>query len=181
MSKTPAFSIKDNIITIPNYPKEGIMFRDVSSLLENPRGLRETTSIFAQKLKVIKFDKIAGIEARGFVFGAALSDRLNKSFIPIRKKGKLPRKRISQDYELEYGVDTLEVHESSVANGDKVVLVDDLIATGGTASASVKLITSLGGEIVASLFVIGLPELGGVDSLESQKITVITLCEFDGK
>ncbi len=175
------FDIKSLISTVPNYPSPGIMFRDITTLLEHPYGMEKTSEMFLERLKSFEFDKVVGIESRGFIFGSLISEKLNKPFIPIRKKGKLPRKTISQEYQLEYGQDCLEVHSSSVNKDENFLIVDDLIATGGTAEASISLIKKLGGHVTACCFVIGLPDLGGIEKLKEKKISIITLCNFDGK
>ena len=175
------FNIKSLISTVPNYPSPGIMFRDITTLLEHPYGMEKTSEMFLERLKSFEFDKVVGIESRGFIFGSLISEKLKKPFIPVRKKGKLPRKTISQEYQLEYGQDCLEVHSSSVNRGENFLIVDDLIATGGTAEASVSLIKKLGGHVIACCFVIGLPDLGGIEKLKEKNISIITLCNFDGK
>ena len=175
------FDIKSHILTVPDYPAAGIMFRDITSLLEYPLGIKKTTEFFLEKLKGLDFDKVIGIESRGFIFGSLISEKLEKPFIPVRKKGKLPRKTISQEYQLEYGEDCLEIHSSSVKKGENFLIVDDLIATGGTADASISLIKKLEGNVVACCFVIGLPDLGGIEKLKEKKISIITLCDFNGK
>jgi adenine phosphoribosyltransferase len=175
------FNIKEHIVTVPDYPSPGVMFRDITSLIEHPLGMKKTIEMFLDKLEGLDFDKVAGIESRGFIFATSICEKLNKGFVPIRKKGKLPRKTISQDYQLEYGTDSLEIHISSVNKGEKFILVDDLIATGGTAVASINLINQLEGNVVSCCFVIGLPDLGGIRKLETKKINIVTLCEFDGK
>ncbi len=175
------FDIKNLISSIPDYPSPGIMFRDITSLLEHPHGIKKTSELFLEKLNNFEFDKVVGIESRGFIFGSLISEKLDKPFIPVRKKGKLPRKTISQEYQLEYGEDCLEIHSSSVKKGENFLIVDDLIATGGTADASISLIKKLEGNVVACCFVIGLPDLGGIEKLKEKKISIITLCDFNGK
>ncbi|MBI4449231.1 adenine phosphoribosyltransferase, partial [Candidatus Woesearchaeota archaeon] len=153
--------LRDAIRTIPNFPKPGIMFRDITTLLNNQRAFKHTIDLLANRYQSQPIDVIAGIESRGFILGAALADRIDKPFVPIRKKGKLPGKVISQEYALEYGTDKIEMHEDAVQPGQRVLLVDDLIATGGTAAAAAQLIEKLGGIIHECSFVIDLPELGG--------------------
>lgn len=169
------------IRTIPDYPKAGIMFRDITTLLADPLALRATIDELVWPFLQTDIDYVAGIEARGFILGGAVAHELGKGFIPIRKKGKLPGKTIGQDYELEYGVDTVEVHADAIQAGNKILLVDDLIATGGTASAAIDLIHRTGGELIAACFVIDLPELGGCKKLQDKGVKTHTLIEFDGE
>jgi len=172
--------IKSRIRTVPHYPKQGIMFRDITTLLKDPVGLRVTINELVNRYTGVKIDKVAGIEARGFIIGAALAFQLGVGFVPIRKKGKLPAETIGHDYELEYGTDRIEMHVDAVEKGERVLLVDDLIATGGTAEAAVKLIESMGGKIVECCFVIDLPDIGGHQRLEKMGQKVFALCEFEG-
>ncbi len=169
------------IRTIPNFPKPGVMFRDITTLLADPLGFRKAVDEMVQTYVGVRIDKVAGIEARGFILGGAVAHQLATGFIPIRKKGKLPHKTITQDYELEYGTDRLEIHIDAIASGDLVLLVDDLIATGGTAEAAVKLIRSAGGIVAAACFVVDLPDLGGSARLRAMDVDIITLCEFKGE
>ena len=173
-------AIKSKIRTVPHYPKQGIMFRDITTLLKDPAGFRTTVDELAQRYAGMKIDKIAGIESRGFILGAPLAYVMNKGFIPIRKKGKLPAETIGHDYELEYGSDRIEIHTDAIQKGDKVLLVDDLIATGGTAEAACTLIEKMGGEIVECCFIIDLPDIGGHKRLEKAGHKVFALCEFEG-
>ncbi|KZN58572.1 adenine phosphoribosyltransferase [Pseudoalteromonas luteoviolacea] len=173
--------IKDSIATVPNYPKEGIMFRDVTTLLANPAAFKATLDAFVDAYKGQGFDKIIGTESRGFIFGAPLALELGIPFIPVRKPGKLPREVVSQSYQLEYGEDTLELHKDAIVQGDKVLLVDDLLATGGTIEATAKLVSRLGGEATDAAFVISLPELGGEQRVEALGINILKLVEFDGE
>lgn len=173
--------IASRIRTIPNYPKPGIMFRDVTTLLKDPVGLRITVNELVNRYSGLKIDKVAGIEARGFILGAPLAYMLGVGFVPIRKKGKLPAEAVSQEYALEYGRDSIEIHKDAIAEGDRVLLVDDLIATGGTAEAAIALIKILGGNIVECSFVVDLPELGGRKLLEGLGQKVFSLCEFEGE
>jgi adenine phosphoribosyltransferase len=172
--------IKSRIRTVPHYPKQGIQFRDITTLLKDPVGFRTTIDELALRYADMKIDKIAGIEARGFILGAPLAYVMNKGFIPIRKKGKLPAETIGHDYELEYGTDRIEIHTDAIQKGEKVLLVDDLIATGGTAEAACKLIEKMGGEIVECCFIIDLPDIGGRARLEKHGHKVFALCEFEG-
>jgi len=172
--------IKSLIRTIPHYPKQGIMFRDITTLLKDPMGLHMVVDGLAEHFAQQKIDKIAGIEARGFIIGAALAYKLGVGFVPIRKVGKLPAETMSQSYELEYGTDTMEVHTDAITQGERMLLVDDLIATGGTAEAGVALIERLGGVVVACAFVIDLPALGGTKRLQEKGLQVFSLCEFEG-
>lgn len=173
--------IASRIRTIPNYPKLGIMFRDVTTLLKDPVGLRITVNELVNRYSGLKIDKVAGIEARGFILGAPLAYMLGVGFVPIRKKGKLPAETVSQEYALEYGTDVIEIHKDAISEGDRVLLVDDLIATGGTAEAAITLIKRLAGNIVECGFVVDLPELGGRKRLENLGQKVFTLCEFEGE
>ena len=172
--------IKSMIRTIPDFPKPGVMFRDITTLLKHTEGFRSTIDQLVGKYRGVKIDKVAGIESRGFIIGAALAYHLKAGFVPIRKKGKLPGENFGHDYELEYGTDRLEIHTDAIQKGEKVLLVDDLIATGGTAEATVKLIGKTGGQIVGCAFVIDLPDLGGHKRLEKLGYIVVALCEFEG-
>lgn len=172
--------IKSKIRTVSDYPKPGIQFRDITTLLKDPVGFRLTINELASRYQNVKINCIAGIEARGFILGAALAYQLGLGFVPIRKKGKLPAPTISQDYALEYGTDRIEIHVDAITSGEKVLLIDDLIATGGTASAACQLIEATGGEVVECCFVIDLPDLGGRGRLEAQGHSVFALCEFEG-
>jgi adenine phosphoribosyltransferase len=172
--------IKSRIRTVPHYPKQGVMFRDITTLLKDPLGFRATIDELVSRYTDVKIDKVAGIESRGFIVGAALAFQLGVGFIPIRKKGKLPAETVGHDYELEYGTDRIEIHLDAISKGDRVLLADDLIATGGTAEAAVKLIESMGGTIVECCFIIDLPDLGGRQRLTSCGQKVFALCEFEG-
>jgi len=171
--------LKSLIRTIPDYPKPGIMFRDVTTLMGNPHGFRAAIDAMAAPFHG-KVDAVAGIEARGFVFGGAVAEKLGCGFIPIRKKGKLPWTTIGQQYTLEYGIDTIEIHLDAIQKSQRILIVDDLIATGGTAEAAVKLIQRVGGMIAGATFVIDLPELGGVKLLRSHGVESHALMAFDG-
>jgi adenine phosphoribosyltransferase len=168
------------IRTIPNHPKQGIMFRDITTLLNDAVGLRIAVNEFVNRYSGMNIQKVAGIESRGFILGAPIAYMLGVGFVPIRKKGKLPSQTIAQEYELEYGTDVIEVHTDAVTEGERVLLVDDLIATGGTAEAAVKLLSALKAEVVECGFVVDLPELGGRARLEAMGQSVFTLCAFDG-
>ncbi len=172
--------LKSAIRTIPDYPKPGIMFRDITTLLGSARAFRRAVDELVQPWAGSKIDKIAGIEARGFIIGGAIAHQLSAGFIPIRKKGKLPHKAVSVAYSLEYGLDEMEMHEDAVAKGERVILVDDLIATGGTAEGAVKLLRQMGAEIVAAVFMVDLPDLGGAAKLRALDVPVRTLVTFDG-
>ena len=172
--------LKSLIRTIPHYPKQGIQFRDITTLLKDPIGFRMVIDAFAQHYATQPIDKIAGIEARGFIIGAALAYKLGVGFVPIRKSGKLPAETIGHDYALEYGADRVEIHTDAIAQGERVLLVDDLIATGGTAEASVALLQKLGGVVVGCAFVINLPDLGGSQRLSDAGLVPYSLCEFEG-
>lgn len=172
--------IKSRIRTVPHYPKQGIMFRDITTLLKDPVGFRIAIHEMVNRYTGIRIDKVAGIESRGFIIGAPLAYLLGVGFVPIRKKGKLPADTIGHDYDLEYGTDRIEIHTDAISPGEKVLLVDDLIATGGTAEAAVNLISKIGGEIVECTFAIDLPDLGGRKRLEKHGYKVFSLCEFEG-
>lgn len=156
------------------------MFRDITTLLADPIGFRLAIDRLVERYASMRVDKVAGIEARGFIIGSALASHLKLGFVPIRKTNKLPGEKVGQDYALEYGSDRVEIHVDAVSPGDRVLLVDDLIATGGTAEASIKLIEQLGGEVVEACFVIDLPDLGGAKRLEALGHQVFSLCEFEG-
>jgi adenine phosphoribosyltransferase len=173
-------SIEKLIRTIPDYPKPGILFRDITTLLGDAKGLKKTIKAMAKPFEDDKVDAVAGIEARGFILGGAIADRLGCGFVPMRKKGKLPWKTIGQEYSLEYGVDVIEMHEDAVAPGSRILIVDDLIATGGTAEAAVKLIQKSGGHVVGATFIIDLPDLGGIKRLDALGVTSHTLVAFEG-
>ncbi len=166
--------------TIPDYPKDGIMFRDITTLLGDAEGLKACIEQMATPFLDKGVEAVAGIEARGFILGGAVAERLGAGFVPIRKKGKLPAKAIGQDYELEYGVDVIEIHEDGLKPREKVLIVDDLIATGGTAEAAVKLLRKLDADIVAASFVIDLPDIGGRKKLEALDVDCHTLMAFEG-
>lgn len=172
--------IKKKIKTYPHWPKEGVMFRDVFSLLRDPEGFKMTMDAFEERYKAMDFDIIVGIDSRGFIMGAVLADRLGKGFVPVRKKGKLPGETESVEYELEYGTDEVEMHKDSIMKGHKVLIVDDLLATGGTCSAAAKLVEKLGGEVVECAFVIDLPDIGGSKKLKDQGRKIYSLVEFEG-
>jgi len=172
--------IRNFIRTIPDYPKQGIMFRDITTLLGSAEGFKAALDALVDLHDGAKFDGVAGIEARGFILGGAVAHQLGVGFIPVRKHGKLPWETIGQEYELEYGTDIVEIHTDAVKEGERILLVDDLIATGGTAEAAVKLISKAGGDVVAASFVIELPDLGGRSRLEALDIEVLSLCSFEG-
>jgi adenine phosphoribosyltransferase len=172
--------LKSAIRTIPDYPRPGIMFRDITTLLCNARAFRRAVDELVQPWAGSKVDKVAGVEARGFILGGAVAHQVSAGFIPIRKKGKLPHKSVSIAYSLEYGLDEMEMHEDAVVRGERVILVDDLIATGGTAEGAVKLLRQMGAEVLAACFVIDLPELGGAEKLRKLDVPVRTLISFDG-
>ena len=173
-------SIKSKIRTIKNYPIDGVMFRDITTLFKDSEGLREAINIFAERYQDMKIDKIASIESRGFLIGAPLAYLLNVGLVLIRKPGKLPAETIKQDYKLEYGSDQIEIHIDSIKEGERVLIVDDLIATGGTVEAAVKLIQKMKGEVLECCFIINLPDIGGSRKLESMGQNVFSLCEFEG-
>jgi len=172
--------LKSLVRTIPDYPKPGIMFRDVTTLLSHARGFRAAVDQLVAHHVSRSVDLVAGIEARGFILGGAVAHQLDKGFVPIRKPGKLPRETYSETYELEYGVDSLEIHTDALKRGQKVLLIDDLIATGGSAKAAVRLIERFGARVPASAFIIELPALGGRKVLENMGVDVHCLIEFEG-
>ena len=174
-------SIKSKIRTIENYPIKGVMFRDITTLLKDPEGLRDSINKLVDRYKDLNIDKIVAIESRGFIVGAPLAYLLNVGLVLIRKPGKLPAETIDQDYELEYGTDRIEVHIDAIEKDEKVLIVDDLIATGGTAEATVRLVQKMKGDIVECCFIIDLPDIGGRDRLENMGLKVFTLCEFEGE
>ena len=173
-------NLKDAIRTIPDFPKPGIMYRDITTLLTNRRALAESIIQLSAPYKFKDVDNVAGIEARGFTFGTAVAYELGAGFVPIRKKGKLPFDTFEQDYELEYGTDTVEIHADSVRKGENVLIIDDLIATGGTAEAAVHLLRKTGANIIGAAFVIDLPDLGGLERITDMGIPVTALVAFDG-
>lgn len=172
--------LKETIRTIPNYPKPGILFRDITTLLGDPCAFRRAVDELVQPWAGAKIDKVAGIEARGFILGGAVAHQLSAGFVPIRKKGKLPHVTVSIPYSLEYGLDEMEVHADAVLPGNRVILVDDLIATGGTAEGAVTLLKKIGADVVAACFVIDLPDLGGAKRLRALGVEVRTLMTFEG-
>ena len=177
-------TVQDELIasirTIKDYPKEGILFRDITTLLGNARAFRRAVDALVQPWAGSKVDQVAGVEARGFILGGAVAHQLSAGFVPIRKKGKLPHETVRIAYSLEYGIDEMEMHKDAIRPGDKVILVDDLIATGGTAEAACKLLQSMGADIVAACFIVDLPDLGGRQKLEALHVPVRTLVEFPG-
>ena len=176
----PGPPLESYIRTIPDYPRKGVLFRDITGLLEDARGLRLAIDTIVNRYAEGVVDVVAGIEARGFIFGAAVAHRLEVGFIPLRKAGKLPGEVVGADYELEYGTDRLEMHVGAISSGANVLLIDDLIATGGTAAAGVELIRGSGGKLVECCFVIGLPDLGGTARLRELGCECFVLCEFEG-
>jgi len=173
-------SITSKIRTIKNYPIDGVMFRDITTLFKDPEGLREAINIFAERYKDMQIDKIAAIESRGFLIGAPLAYLLNVGLVLIRKPGKLPAETIKQDYKLEYGSDQIEIHIDAIKEGERVLIIDDLIATGGTVEAAVKLVQKIKGEVLECCFIIDLPDIGGSRKLKSMGQNVFSLCEFEG-
>ena len=171
--------LKDYVRTIPNFPEEGVMFRDVTTVLQDPDGLKLAIDGMQEKLEGLDFDIIVGAESRGFLFGMPIAYNLNKAFVPVRKKGKLPAETISESYNLEYGQATLEIHKDAIKQGQKVVIVDDLIATGGTLEAIIKLVERLGGEVIRICCLIDLPELGGKEKINNYQVD--TVIAFEGK
>ncbi len=173
-------NLADAIRAIPDYPKPGILFRDITTLLGDARAFRQAVDELVQPFAGVKIDKVAGIEARGFILGGAVAHQLSAGFVPLRKKGKLPHQTRAVEYALEYGVDSIEMHLDAILEGERVMLIDDLIATGGTALAAIDLLTQAKAEIVAAAFVIDLPELGGADRLRAADVAVSTLVSFGG-
>jgi len=173
-------TVKDYIRTIANFPHEGILFRDVTTLFSDPSGFRMAVDQMLNPFAGQHIDKVVGLEARGFILGGAIAHQLATGFAPIRKKGKLPGTTISQDYTLEYGKAVVEIHDDAVLPGERILLVDDLLATGGTAEAGITLLEQLGAEIISCAFIIDLPELGGHAKLDAMGIDVHALCTFDG-
>lgn len=173
-------NIQSLIRTIPDYPKPGILFRDITTLIKDPQGFKATIDQLVERYRGRAIDKVVGTEARGFIFGAPLAYALGVGFVPVRKKGKLPGKTTGHEYALEYGHDRIEMHDDAIAAGDKVLVIDDLLATGGTAQATVMLVRGLGGEVSECAFVVDLPDLGGRAKLEKMGLTVHTLCAFEG-
>lgn len=173
--------VTSRIRTIPDFPKKGIQFRDITTLLADPLGFRKAVDELVQNYVGVSIDKVVGVEARGFILGGAVAHQLAAGFVPFRKPGKLPHTTIHQEYQLEYGTDKLEVHDDAIGAGDLVLLVDDLIATGGTAEAAVKLIRASGGTVVAACFVVDLPDLGGSQRIRDMGVDVVALCEFEGE
>ncbi len=176
----PEFDLKSSIRTIPDYPKPGVQFRDITTLLGNARAFRRAVDELVQPWAGMKIEKIAGMEARGFIIGGAVAHQLSAGFVPIRKKGKLPHTVVGIAYSLEYGLDEMEVHADAIRPGERVILVDDLIATGGTAEGAVKLMRQIGAEVVAACFIVDLPDLGGAAKLRAMDVPVRTLVTFDG-
>lgn len=177
---TLASDLEKSIRRIPDYPRAGIIFRDITTLLGDASAFRRSVDELVRPWTGEKIDKVAGIEARGFIIGGAVAHQLSAGFVPIRKRGKLPHETVRVAYSLEYGIDEMEMHRDGVRAGEKVILVDDLIATGGTAEAAVKLLKELGADVVAAIFVIDLPDLGGSRKIEALGVPVRTLVEFSG-
>lgn len=175
-----SMNVQDYIRTIEDFPHEGIMFRDVTTLFANPRGFRMAVDQLLHRYAGMRIDKVVGLEARGFILGGAVAHQLSVGFIPVRKQGKLPGATISQAYTLEYGEAVVELHDDAIEAGETILIVDDLLATGGTCEAGIKLIERLGGEIIGCAFVVDLPELGGRKRLEDLGMDVHTVCAFDG-
>ena len=171
--------LKDYVRTIPDFPEKGVMFKDITSVLQDSEGLKLAIDKMQEKIEKLEFDVVVGAESRGFLFGMPIAYNLNKSFVPVRKKGKLPGETISESYDLEYGSATLEIHKDAIKPGQKVVIIDDLIATGGTLEAIVKLVERLGGKVSRICCLIDLPELGGKDKLKNYEVD--TIIAFEGK
>ena len=171
--------LKEAIRTVPHWPIEGVMYRDITTLLQDPGAFRKACDLFYERYRDMDLDKVVGIDARGFIFGSVLAYKLNTGFVPIRKKGKLPYKTVSESYTLEYGTSVVEIHEDAIRKGERVLIMDDLIATGGTISAATRLVERLGGIIVECAFLVGLPDLKGRELIQNYKI--FTLTEFEGE
>jgi len=180
MTETQRNTLKAAICTIPDYPKPGIMFRDVTGILDDAEAFKLSIDILVDKFKDGGFTKIVGTEARGFLFGAPLALAMGLGFVPVRKPGKLPRATFAQSYQLEYGHDTLEIHQDALTKHDKVLIIDDLLATGGTIEATTKLIRRLGATVTHAAFVISLPDLGGEQKLEGMDLSVFSLLQYAG-
>ena len=172
-------NLKEKIRTVPNWPIKGVMFRDITTLLQDPAAFRAACDEFYNRYKDMDIDKVVGIDARGFVFGAVLAYKLNVGFVPVRKKGKLPAETVSESYSLEYGKDILEMHADAIQKGERIIIVDDLIATGGTIAATIKLVEELGGGVVECVFLVELPDLNGREKIQGYKIFALT--EFEGE
>lgn len=173
--------LKSKIRTVPHFPKEGIMFRDITTLLKDAKGFRRMVDDLVLRYIGMPIDVVVGLDARGFIIGGALAHQLGVGFVPVRKAGKLPAETISHEYELEYGKDKVEIHKDAISKGDKVLVVDDLIATGGTCLAAVNLVRKLGGEVVECAFIVELPELKGREKLEKEGCKVFSLVDFEGE
>jgi adenine phosphoribosyltransferase len=180
MIETDTFDLRGHIRTIPDYPKPGIKFRDITTLLGSARAFRRAVDDLVNPWAGSKIDKVAGIEARGFILGGAVAHQVSAGFVPIRKKGKLPYETVRIAYSLEYGIDEMEMHKDAIGEGERVVLVDDLIATGGTAEGAVKLLRNMGAQVLAACFIVDLPELGGAAKLRALGVPVRTLVSFEG-
>ncbi len=173
-------AIQAKIRNIPDFPKPGIIFRDITTLLQDPEGMKLTIDAFTERYKGMQIDAVVGIEARGFVLGGALAYNLGVGFVPVRKKGKLPYKTISHEYELEYGTDTVEMHIDSIEKGSKILIIDDLLATGGTSLAAATLVEKLEGQVVEMAFIVDLPDIGGRKAIADAGYPMFYLCEFEG-
>ena len=173
--------LKSKIRSIPDFPKKGIIFRDITTLINDAEGFKLAIDEFVKHYSSMKIDRIAGIEARGFIVGGALADRLGTGLVLMRKKGKLPHETVSHEYELEYGTDVIEVHVDAIKKGEKVLVIDDLLATGGTSLAAAKLVEKLGGEVVELAFIIDLPDVGGREAIEKAGYPLFYLVEFEGE
>ena len=172
--------IRSRIRTIPDHPRPGIQFRDLTTLFQDSKGFQRAVELLTEPFRGERIDKVAGIEARGFILGGAVAHQLRSGFVPVRKAGKLPWKTMREEYQLEYGTDTVEIHVDAVSPGDRTLVVDDLIATGGTAEATLRLLQRAGSEIVGCCFVVELPDLGGRKRIEASVPRVVALCEFEG-
>jgi adenine phosphoribosyltransferase len=180
MTPPDALDLSSYVRTIPDYPKKGVLFRDITTLLGSARAFRRAVDELVQPWAGSKIDKVAGIEARGFIIGGAIAHQVSAGFVPIRKKGKLPHETVRVAYSLEYGIDEMEMHKDGVAPGERVILVDDLIATGGTAEGAVKLLRNIGADVLAACFIVDLPDLGGAEKIRKLGVPVRTLMAFEG-
>lgn len=180
MNESLVTELNDAIRAIPDYPKKGIIFRDITTLLGNAKAFRLAVDALVQPWAGSKIDKVAGIEARGFILGGAVAHQVSSGFVPIRKKGKLPHETVRIAYSLEYGLDEMEMHKDAVLPQEKVIVVDDLVATGGTAEAAIKLLQQIGADVLAACFIVNLPDLGGADKIRQLGVPVNTLVSFEG-
>ncbi|PHV11455.1 adenine phosphoribosyltransferase [Chitinimonas sp. BJB300] len=176
----PISYIRDRIRTVPDWPQPGVQFRDITPLLQDPKSFRVLVDCFVHRYMDQQIDVVAGVDARGFILGSVIAYELNRGFVPVRKKGKLPFHTVAEEYELEYGSATVELHSDAIQPGQRVLLIDDLVATGGTMIAAAKLVRKLGGEVIEAAAIVDLPELGGSKLIQQQGIPLFTVCDFAG-